>query len=134
MTQQLDIDDGRTSDRDWDRSPAVSGPGPLTLAVITPVQPTLQITSEHYRFAGQATAPIGTKRVTIALRGATSYYLTIPHRVRPDTEIVWDIDLVILPGISEATVTTEDHAGIRTTVRRLLIARAFAAPAMKPAM
>ncbi len=128
MAQQLDLDGNQTDDRVGGRSPGVPGSVPHAMAVNNPVQPTQLSTGERCRFSGSADAPTGTKRVTIALRGATSYHLSFPYRARPDAVVAWDVTLAIQPGISEVTVSTEDHAGNRTTLRRLLIARTLAAP------
>jgi hypothetical protein len=92
----------------------------------TPVQPTLRAADARLRFWGSAEARQGTKTLTIALCGATSYHLSIPNRAKPESRVAWDVTLVIQPGISEATVTSEDFTGNRTTVRRVLIARTAA--------
>lgn len=128
MTQQPDISGDLSAHLDQTHPSAFAAPIVAGPSVTNPVHATLLATSEHYRFMGSANTPIGIKRMTIALRGATSYHLSIPHRSRADATVDWDVTLAIQPGISEATVTIEDHAGNRTTVRRLLIARAFAAP------
>ena len=127
MTQQPDI--GRDLSGQLDRSHPAAGAEPIVSgpSVANPVQATRLTTSKHYRFMGSANAPNGIKRMTIALRGASSYHLSVPHRFA-DATVAWDVTLAIQPGISEATVTVEDQVGNRTTVRRLLIARAFAAP------
>lgn len=134
MVQRTDNDDHRRGDRDEGHPPSAPGSVQPVPVIANPVQSTLQTTGEHCRFSGSADAPPGTRRMTIALHGATSYHLTIPHRPQPHATIAWDVGLVIQPGISEATVTTEDHAGNRTTVRRMLIARAFTTAATGPGM
>ena len=99
---------------------------------ITPVQPTLHLTAEHFRFAGSITAPSRIKRVTIVVCGATAFHWTLPQPPASDAKVAWDVHLRIQPGISEATVISEDQAGVRTTIRRLLIART-STPATRPA-
>jgi hypothetical protein len=99
---------------------------------ITPVQPTLHLTAEHFRFADSITAPGRIKRVTIVVRGATAFHCTLPQSPTSGANVAWDVHLRIQPGISEATVISEDQAGVRTTVRRLLIART-STPTTRPA-
>lgn len=101
---------------------------------ITPVQPTLHLTAELFRFTGSITAPGRIKRLTIVVGGATSFHCTLPQQPASGSQVAWDVQLRIQPGISEATVITEDQDGIRTTIRRLLIARAFTAAATGPGM